>query len=70
MLDFLIKSLMVEGSFELVLEIIIDSEIKGGVGENDKEKIIESKDKIVDVFFFYLVQYLLKILLVQVLGEF
>lgn len=52
MLDFLIKSLMVEGSFELVLEIIIDSEIKGGVGENDKEKIIESKDKIVDVFFF------------------
>lgn len=55
MLDFLIKSLMVEGSFELVLEIIIDSEIKGGDGENDKEKIIESKDKIVDVFFFYLV---------------
>lgn len=55
MLDFLISSLMVEGSLEFVLENVVDNEIKGGVGENDKEKKLESKDIIVEVFLFYLI---------------
>ena len=70
MLDLLIKSLMAEGSLESALETTIDSEIKGGAGENDKEKTTESKDKIADVPLLHLAQHLLKTSSAQVLGEF
>ena len=70
MSDLLISSLMAEGSLESALETAIDSEIKAGAGENEKEKTSESKDKIVDVPLLHLTQQLLKTSSTQVLEEF
>ncbi|XP_068720941.1 E3 ubiquitin-protein ligase HERC2-like [Montipora capricornis] len=70
MSDLLISSLMAEGSLESALENAVDNEIKGGAGENDKEKKSESKDIIVEVPLLHLTQQLLKASSTQVLAEF
>ena len=61
---------MAEGSLESALENAVDNEIKGGAGENDKEKKSESKDIIVEVPLLHLTQQLLKASSTQVLAEF